>query len=387
MDDSSQLNLSGERFAAVYHMPGSVAQVEALARDICVEQTVEFPEDLISRKDIHEQIIGRVVSVEPLEGSSPSGASVCEVAIEFPVEVAGCELTQLLNVLYGNVSLKPSLRLVRFDMPASLSSLYKGPRFGCRGLRDHLGTGARDRPLLSTAIKPMGMSPKELSEYAYKFALGGIDLIKDDHGLADQSFVRLEERVKCLSDAVRRANEETGRKCLYLPNVTAPADQLLERARFARRAGAGGYLIAPGLTGWDGMRQIADDEQCGLPIMSHPAFLGAFTTSQDGGISHGALYGQINRLAGADVTIFPNYGGRFSFSQDECRDIVDGCTRPMGALKTIFPAPAGGMKVERVPELRKFYGSESVLLIGGDLHRNGSDLVENCRQFAKASRR
>jgi ribulose-bisphosphate carboxylase large chain len=284
-------------------------------------------------------------------------------------------------VLFCNFSIKPGFRLVRFELPDNLLRHFRGPRFGRQGLRALLGV--HDRPLLSTAIKPMGLSPRELAEFAYQFALSGIDLIKDDHGLADQSFCRFEERVRRVSDAVNRANRQTGLRCLYLPNVTAPVDQIVDRAQRAKEAGAGGCLISPGLVGLDAMRRIADDARVALPIMSHPALLGSFTISSTGGIAHGALYGQISRLAGADAVIFPNYGGRFSFSEEECRDIIDGVTREMGAVSPVFPAPAGGMALDRVPELCRFYGKDSVLLIGGDLHRHGPDLAENCRRFAR----
>lgn len=378
MNDAPLLSLSGERFTAVYHLAGTAEEAESYARDICLEQTVEFPEDLISRADIREQIFGRVASLETVE------EGVVEAKIEFPIETAGVELTQLFNVLFGNISIKPGYRLARFELPESMLGLYRGPRFGREGLRDLVQV--HDRPLLSTAIKPMGMSPAELADYAYQFALGGIDLIKDDHGLADQSFVRFGERVKALSDAVRRANQETGLRCLYLPNVTAPVDQMLTRARLAREAGAGGLLISPGLSGWDAMRWIADDDDVSLPVMSHPAFLGSFTMSPTDGIAHRALYGQMMRLAGADAVIFPNYGGRFSFSEAQCRDIIRGSEESMGGIRAVFPAPAGGMKLERVSDLCSFYGRDSVLLIGGDLHRHGPDLAANCRRFAELVR-
>ncbi|MBM4000108.1 MAG: ribulose 1,5-bisphosphate carboxylase large subunit [Planctomycetes bacterium] len=370
--------ISDERFTAIYHLTASDAEASDRAWDICLEQTVEFPDDLIPTRAIRERIVGRIASIVKL------GRDRHEARIAFPVDVAGGELTQLLNVLFGNVSIKPGVRLMGFELPASLANRYRGPRFGQRGLRERLDVW--DRPLLSTAIKPMGLSPKELAEFAYRFALGGIDLIKDDHGLANQSFVPFRERVTRLSEAVERANRETGLRSAYLPNITAPADQVLERARLARELGAGGYLIAPGLAGWDAMRRVADDDACGLPIMSHPAFLGAFTSSPLAGIAHGALYGQITRLAGADATIFPNYGGRFAFSIDECRDIVRACNAPMASIAPIFPAPAGGMKVERTRELCAFYGRDSVLLIGGDLHRPAGDLVANCRRFENSVR-
>jgi ribulose-bisphosphate carboxylase large chain len=378
VSDKPTLQLSGQRFKAVYRLAGTAEQARTYAHDICLEQTVEFPEDLIERIDIRQQIVGRVESLVQIDSQHH------EATIAFPIEVAGNELPQLLNVLFGNISLKPGYRLVGCELPDSLLRSYRGPRFGRAGLRDLLGV--HDRPLLSTAIKPMGLSPKELAEYAGQFARGGIDLIKDDHGLADQSFARYADRVQRLSEAVTRANQETGMRCLYLPNVTAGPEEMVERARLARAAGAGGVLIAPGLAGWDAMRRIADDDEIALPIMSHPAFLGGCTASDQEGIAHGVLYGPMMRLAGADATIFPNYGGRFSFSESQCREIIDGCTSPMYHVKPIFPTPAGGMKVERVAELCRFYGNESVLLIGGDLHRHGPDLVENCRQFARLVR-
>jgi ribulose-bisphosphate carboxylase large chain len=168
-----------------------------------------------------------------------------------------------------------------------------------------------------------------------------------------------------------------------LPNVTAPPLVMLERARLACDAGAGGLLVAPGLVGLEAMRCVADADGVGLPIMSHPALLGSHTMSPAEGLSHGVLYGQINRLAGADATIFPNYGGRFSFTAEQCRQIIAGCAVEMGAIRSIFPVPAGGMTMQRVPELCEFYGQDVILLIGGDLHRHGPDLAENCRRFAR----
>ncbi len=372
------LNLSGERFTAVYHLSGTSEEADDRARDICVEQTVEFPPDLIDRQDIHGQIFGRLASLEQI------GDEIFEAVIQFPIEDVGGELTQLLNVLFGNISLKTGLRLVRFDLPESLAGQFRGPRFGREGLRQLVGVD--DRPLLCTALKPMGFSPEELAALAYQFALGGIDMIKDDHGLADQPFCPFDQRVARCGEAVARANAETGRRCLYFPNITAPIDVMAERARVAKESGAGGFLISPGLSGFDAMRSIADDDKLSLPILNHPAFQGSFTLRPGEGISHGALYGQIARLAGADGSIFPNYGGRFSFSADECRDLVEGTGRPMGPIRPIFPAPAGGMSLPRVPDLCKFYGNESILLIGGDLHRHGPNLAENCRKFVELVR-
>lgn len=110
-------------------------------------------------------------------------------------------------------------------------------------------------------------------------------------------------------------------------------------------------MLSPGLAGFDAVRLLAGDPGVSLPIMAHPALLGSFTASPESGFSHYALYGQLMRLAGADITIFPNYGGRFAFARDECRSIAEATAAPMGPLKPIFPAPGGGMNLARGPDL------------------------------------
>jgi ribulose-bisphosphate carboxylase large chain len=95
------------------------------------------------------------------------------------------------------------------------------------------------------------------------------------------------------------------------------------------------------------------------------------------------LLGQLMRLAGADAVIFPHHGGRFPLTLEDCRDLVAGTEVPMSHLKPIFPIPAGGINIGRVPELCAFYGPDVVFLVGGDLHR-GTDLADGCRRFMKS---
>ncbi|MBK5929453.1 RuBisCO large subunit C-terminal-like domain-containing protein [Halochromatium salexigens] len=375
-NEQSHLSLSGERFTAVYRLSGSASEAESRARAICLEQTVEFPDALIPSEAIRAQIVGEITAIAPCP--IDDGNSGCEVGIRYPIETAGREFTQLLNVLFGNVALQPGIRLQRIELPPRLLQHYRGPRFGIAGLRQRLGV--RHRPLLCTALKPMGLSPIELADLTYRLALGGIDLIKDDHGLSDQRFCPFDERVSRCAEAVARANQKTGRTSLYLPNVTAPADEIVPRAARARAQGAGGLLLCPGLTGLDSLRRLADDDQLALPLLSHPALLGGLSLGPNQGVAHGVLFGTLARLAGADATIFPSYGGRFAFSTTECREIATSARTPLKRLAPIWPVPAGGMRLEQVPELVRFYGHDSMLLIGGDLHVS-PDLTARCRDF------
>jgi ribulose-bisphosphate carboxylase large chain len=291
-------SLSGERFVVAYRLAGPPADAPAQARDICLEQTVEFPEELLPPGAIREQIVGRIESLEP-------NGQAQVARISYAVETAGGELCQLLNVIFGNTSIKPGCRVERLELPPGLLGAFPGPRFGRDGLRRRAGAGGR--PLLCSALKPMGLSAADLADLAYQFALGGLDMIKDDHGLADQSFSPFEQRVTLCAAAVARANKETGGHCDYYPNVTGGPVEMVRRARLAKAAGAGGLVVSPGLAGLAAMKALADDESLALPIMSHPAFLGSFVASEDSGISHAALFGQIMRLAGADATVYWGY--------------------------------------------------------------------------------
>ena len=168
-----------------------------------------------------------------------------------------------------------------------------------------------------------------------------------------------------------------------MPNVSGTSDGVSERAILARQAGAGGLLVAPGLVGFDTMRRLADADRMALPILSHPTFHGSFVTGPESEISHFALFGQMARLAGAAVRAFPNYGGRFSFSREDCRGITEAGAASMEHLRPNFAGPAGGMSLFSVPAMIEFYGADVVLLIGGGLHTFGSDLTANCRHFRR----
>jgi ribulose-bisphosphate carboxylase large chain len=370
------LNLSGERFTVRYRLVArDEAHARAIARGISLEQTVEVPGELLADDDIRAQVVGRI------EALGADGPGHLDVDISYAVECAAGELTQLLNVIFGNTAMQPGIRVLRLDLPAGLTERFRGPRFGRDGIRALLGVF--DRPLLGTALKPMGMPAAELAGLAYKLALGGVDIIKEDHGLTDQPFAPFAERVPRCAEAVARANRQTGHRCLYMPNVTAPADRIMLRARQAREWGAGGIMVAPGLAGWDALRLLAEDDALALPVLCHPAWLGTFAVNPDAGVAHGVLYGQLPRLAGADATIFVNHGGRFSFTPADCRAIVEASEQPMGPLKPIFPVPSGGMTLDRLPEMAEFYGREAVFLIAGGLYAHGPDLVQSAGEFRR----
>lgn len=356
---------ASERISITYRIkhpdPGVVADA------IRTEQTIEFPFDLAPQW-IQESVVGHI---ESIDGE--------EVRISYPIDVTGGGLLQFLNVLWGNVSLLPGVRVIDIALPMEFLRQFKGPRFGVTGLRTLFD--APHRPLLCTALKPMGKSSDELAGTAVTLAQAGFDMIKDDHGLANQPWAPWAERVQIIARRVQEANARFGTHAVYMPSLNVPADQLIDAAHQAKEWGAGALLVLPGLTGLDSLRLLADDDELALPLMTHPSFLGSLVVSPDQGIDHGILFGTVMRLAGADISIFPNHGGRFSFSEDECLSIKRSCAAPLGSISAAWPSPGGGMTLDRMDELISFYGHDVALLIGGALHRG--DLLANARSLVE----
>ena len=109
--------------------------------------------------------------------------------------------------------------------------------------------------------------------------------------------------------------------------------------------------------------------------------LGSLVTSKSEGISHGIVMGTLMRLAGADISIFPNVGGRFSFNMEQCLEITDRSRENLGILKPILISPAGGMTLDRIPEMIDMYGRDTALLIGGALSRGS--LADNAARMCE----
>ncbi|MBL4639643.1 MAG: hypothetical protein JKY57_03840, partial [Kordiimonadaceae bacterium] len=281
------------------------------------------------------------------------------------------------------ISLLPNIRIESFSLPKELVEVFKGPRFGQSGLRKLFGQSSG--PTFMSAIKPQGLPVEELAKQAEAFARGGLDIVKDDHGLSNQPFAPFRDRVERCAAAVAEANVKTGGHCLYAPMLSAPSEQIYEDALFAKEKGAGALLVAPALIGFDVARRIAESEEIGLPIIGHPALIGSYVITPTQGFSFYALFGQMMRLIGMDASIFPNFGGRFSFSQAECRTIQQGCIDPMNQYKSIFPSPGGGMTFDNVAEMRSFYGDDVMYLMGGNLHKQGVSLEESCVRLREAA--
>src|SRR5262249_14396958 len=152
----------------------SESESRARADALAAEQSVEMPLSAIGDERVVREVAARVEAIRPHAGE-------VEVVLGIAPATTGNEASQLLNMLFGNCSLQPEVELIDVVFPDGYDKAFPGPRFGIPGLRTL--TGVRGRALACSALKPQGSSIEHLAGLARTFALAGIDVVKDDHGI------------------------------------------------------------------------------------------------------------------------------------------------------------------------------------------------------------
>lgn len=371
---AASIELSGVRFGVTYRICGPQAEAEALARLAALEQSVELPDEAVQDPGLR-QYVGAI------ESSREDAPNAHLIEVSYPIELA-YSVPAFLSVVYSNISFYRKLRVIEVRLPDAAFTPFPGPQFGHVGIRKKLGA---ERPaLVGTALKPVGTSATDLAEIAHIFAANGIEIIKDDHGLSDQISAPLVERVKACAAAVHDANTNFSTRTLYFPNVTGRSGETYDNAMRAKELGAGGIEILPGLCGFDEIRRLAADPEFNLPIMMHPANLGAYTMQKDEGMSFPFVFGQLARLCGADISAFPSFGGRFAIDKDECRRTGEALNAPFGGFNASFSMAGGGQRIDTLGNTRAVYGDNTVFLISGALFLGSDGLANACRAYRRA---
>ena len=353
------------RLTAIYHVRAEAAAIEARARAIAVEQSVEMPVEAIDDATVLAETVGRVEAIEDI------GGGVFAVSIALAVATTGCEAGQLVNMLFGNTSLQDDTALHDAELPPALAGAFHGPNFGVAGLRRRQSVARR--AMTCGALKPQGLAPAALADLARRMAEGGIDFIKDDHGLADQAYSPFAARVPLIAAALRAVGGPTR----YVPSLSGNLDDLRLQIRLGLDEGIDTFMAAPMILGLPTFATLTR-ETPQAAFFAHPTLAGLAR------IAPPLLFGKLFRLFGADALIFPNYGGRFGYSEATCRLLAQNARAPWHAVRPSIPVPAGGMVPARVPEMLEFYGPDTILLIGGALLAARQRLTEQVAAFVDA---
>ena len=106
-DGDLRRQLTGDGFTVIYRVRGTEKEALEVAKNMCVEQTVEFPAAHIECPAIQDGILGDIDYTEDL------GDGWQRVDIVYAAQTAGEDFPQLLNVIFGNSSILPDITVER----------------------------------------------------------------------------------------------------------------------------------------------------------------------------------------------------------------------------------------------------------------------------------
>lgn len=307
-----------------------------------------------------------------------------EVEIGFPEELfEPGNIPQYLSVVAGNLFGLGALKKVRLEdviFPEGLVKAHRGPRFGIEDARKILGVF--ERPFVGTIIKPkVGLDPKGTAEVAGAAVLGGLDLIKDDETLTNQSFCPMVPRLEAVMGALDKAEQETGKKAFYAVNVTTGADQILTRAETAVDHGANMVMVDVLTAGFSAVEVLS--KNVNVPIHVHRTMHAALTRDKSHGISMVAI-ARLVRLAGGTNLHTGTYLGKMARETHENDLARDALRSAWYGLKRVFPVASGGVYPANVYANLDGYGIDCIIQAGGGVHGHPDGTVAGAKAMIQA---
>lgn len=367
----------------LYGKPGSFEKkAEGIALGLTIGSWTDLP--LLEQEQLKHHK-GQVVSVKEF-GDAPhplkSDTIKAEVKIAYPSANFSADLPAILTTVFGKLSLDGEVKLLDLDFSEELLSHFPGPRFGIDGIRSKLGV--TERPLVMSIFK--GVIGRDLDFMAAQLreqALGGVDLVKDDEILFDNPLTPFEQRITTGKSVLEAVFEETGHRTLYAVNLSGRTSGLRDKAKKARELGADALLFNVHAYGLDVLQELAEDEEIGLPLMAHPAFSGAFTSSPFYGLSTALALGKLTRIAGADFSLFPSPYGSVALEKAQALALGHALVEE-SPLKRSFPVPSAGIHPGLVPLLINDFGIDSIINAGGGVHGHPDGAAGGGKAFRQA---
>ncbi|MDS0258262.1 type III ribulose-bisphosphate carboxylase [Haloarcula sp. S1CR25-12] len=278
-------------------------------------------------------------------------------------------MPQVLSCIAGNIlgmKAVDRIRLQDCTWPEPLATSFPGPQFGTGVRTDIFDAG--DRPITATVPKPkVGLSTDQHAQIGYEAWTGGLDLLKDDENLTDQSFNPFEDRLTESLAMRDRAEDETGETKSYLLNVTAAGGEMLERVDLAAEHGCEYVMVDVVTTGWAAVQQVRERcEKHGLAIHAHRAMHAAFDRLPDHGVSM-RVVAQVARLCGVDQ-IHTGTADLGKLANEDTVGINEWLYSDLHGLTDVLPMASGGLHPGLVPELVERCGTNIGVQAGGGVH-------------------
>ncbi len=353
--------------------PEGISLQEA-AGGVAAESSVGTWTELTTVKPYVEELAAHVFSIQ--ENT---------IKIAYPIELfEDGNMPNILSSVAGNVfglkALK-NLRLLDIQFPKELLDGFYGPAYGIKGIRKLLKV--EKRPLVGTIIKPkLGLKTVDHAKVAYDAWYGGCDVVKDDENLSSQTFNPFEARLTKTLESRDRAEKETGERKVYMINITAETDTMIERAQAVEDQG-GRYVMVDILTcGWSALQTLRNQE-FKLVIHAHRAGHAAFTKNPMHGIAMKPI-ATVARIIGVDQLHVGTVVGKMSETKAEVVENIEACKSEMGEINPVLPVASGGLHPRLVPALLETFGNDVVIQAGGGIHGNPLGTVSGAKAMRQA---
>lgn len=347
-------------------------RAQAYAVGMTVGSWLDLPD---TRRPHLRRFLGEVGSV-----ARDGDAGIFE--IKYPIDNVRPSISSLLTVVFGKLSLDGPIRLEALHLPDALADLFPGPTWGIAGLRHMLGIP--ERPLVMSIFKSEnGRSLTEFQEAFTEQIAGGVDLVKDDEIYMADHDAPLADRIAIAREALLRRESATGQKGLYVAALSGTPSEMLATAHQAQDAGAQGFLISAFTSGLD---ILVDMRRTGIrvPLIVHPAFAGGQVGSVDRGVHPRVLLGQLARLSGADIVLYPSPYGSVAMPRDESLAVADELRRPL-RIPAALPGPSAGIHVGILPQLFRDFGRDVIVNAGGAVHGHPGGTRLGARVLSQAA--
>lgn len=356
---------------------GSSMPLEEASEWLAAESSIGTWTDLSTMKE-------RIVKLKPHVFYLNRDESTIKVAYPGDLFERG-NMPQILSSIAGNIfGLRAieNLRFLDIRFPDKIVESFKGPRFGIQGIRKILEVDKR--PIIGTIIKPkLGLNEKEHAEVAYEAWVGGVDIVKDDENLSDMVFNRFEKRIEETLKLRDKAEERTGEKKIYMPNITAETNEMIRRAEFVEQTG-GEYVMIDILTaGWAALQSFRNLD-LDLVIHAHRAGHAAVTRNERHGISMLPI-AKISRVIGVDQLHIGTFGvGKMMGGPEDDLRYQEALTGALSGLEPVFPVASGGLHPGLYGMLCEIAGKDIIIQAGGGIHGHPGGTMSGARAARQA---
>jgi ribulose-bisphosphate carboxylase large chain len=284
------------------------------------------------------------------------------VEIAFPVANTDWDtdgISHMLCQLMGghvDIDIVTKCRLVKLELPETVTQHFLGPKFGLTGFREF--TGQYNKPLLGGIVKPkIGVSPEVLLEMVKQMVDGGVDFIKEDEIMSNPACAPLERRVEIIANYL--ANQS--RKVVFCHTINADPHVVVDRVKRVHELGGNGVHINvfSGLGVYNSIRKL------NLPLFLHFQKSGdkVFTDKNHRFSIAWPVMCQLATMMGVDTIQTGMMGG---YSNDDPVELEQAINILRAGNTT--PVLSCGFHPGLVEKITALAGTEFMANVGGAIH-------------------